>query len=654
MVVFRKKYGISELNFPLIPEKPGISTYKSFNLRNAGTDYGHTRIRDGFLQRVMIKENVGIMGYEPALVFLNGEYWGEYQIREKQDERYIESNYGIPTDKVDILTHKGSLRILAGSNTSFYKMYDYVMDTDAKSTDFYTNVGKMLDMENFADYFIAEIYFNNKDWIKPTGGVNNIKLWNSQLPGGKWNYLLWDMDMSCGLYNGSPSTNNLSAIMHPDNGNIHTDLFGKILKNPEFRDYYVNRFADLINTVFQYDSLTKIAYPMRDSISSSMQRHQEKWGGSLDLWNTAIDKMMGWAFNRNDHIRAHIESEFGLTKQVEITLATSPPEAGRIMINSITPKSNPWTGIYYDGVPVTISAIPNPGFTFKNWGINNNVINEDSNESIKLNITSSDIFTAYYTGSAIEPKVTFSEINYHSALQNDAGDWVEVHNYDNISINLSGWHLKDSGTDLFKIPFGTIIPPNGYVVFSSDTQKFKNQHPFVSNFVGQLPFNLSNYGEQISLLDYDYKQVLSVTYSNKYLWPREADGRGFTLELLNLRNSLDLGTNWFAGCPGGSPGYAYNLKCRTNIKEDEAQNSLQVKIFPNPSEDIIKIKILSFEGNLSDIYFSLYDFTGNEIKKISSLNIDEIIISRAEFPPGIYFVKIGNEKYFIGEKIIFH
>ncbi|HET6244271.1 MAG: CotH kinase family protein [Bacteroidetes bacterium] len=650
----RKKYGTSVLNFPLIPEKPKVTWFESFNLRNGGTDYNYTRFRDAFLQKVMKNENVGTMGYEPAIVFLNGEYWGEYEIREKQDEKYIESNYGVPAEKVDLLTHKGSIRVLSGSDTSFYSMHNYIKTTEAKSSTFYNNVGKMIDIENYVDYFIAEIYYHNNDWIKPSGGSNNIKLWHSQLPGGKWRYVFWDLDMTSGIFGISASSNNLSGIINPPNYNIHSEMFSSMLNNQEFKYYFVNRFADLMNTVFQYDSLIKVAYPMRDSISSSMQRHQERWGGSYNAWNNSVDNMLNWFSARGDHVRNHIQTEFNLVKQVELNLVVSPYNAGRIKINSIIPKSIPWNGVYYDGVPVTITAIPNPGFTFDYWGVNKNISSVDPNEKITLNISSDDIFTAYFKGSAIEPKITFSEINYHSAFENDAGDWLELHNYGELPVNLTGWYINNGNmANLYQIPFGTIIPPNGYAVFSCDTQKFVSQHPFVTIFTSQLPFNLSNSSETISLLDYDYKPVVSVTYSDASPWPNECDGKGRTLELKDPMESLDVGSNWFAGCFGGSPGVGYNAECLTGILEKVINNHFHLEIGPNPSDDLIVIKIILDKEILSDLSFSMYDFTGKEVKKIKSLENNELVLDRKDFVPGIYIVKTGNSTHFITEKIIF-
>jgi len=60
------------------------------------------------------------------------------------------------------------------------------------------------------------------------------------------------------------------------------------------------------------------------------------------------------------------------------------------------PDSLPWTGVYFDGVPVTMTAIPNPGYKFAYWKSNSVVPGADRNMSITYNIDTNDVFTAYF------------------------------------------------------------------------------------------------------------------------------------------------------------------------------------------------------------------------------------------------------------------
>lgn len=638
----RSKYGTSRVEFPLISEKSFIKSYKNFNLRNGGSEYNYTRFRDAFMQRIMKNENVDRMGYEPAIVFLNGEYWGEYEIREKQDVNYLESNFGVAQDKVDLLSHKGYLRALAGTLDEFYSMHKFITSADPASSTYYNEVEQKIDLENFADYFIAQTYYSNRDWIDNTTNCNNIKLWKPH-GSGKWRYMFWDLDQSSGLYGYSPTINILPIVINPGGPNVHSDILRSLLENIQYKNYFINRYADLMNTVFQYNNIKQIAYEMRDSISSSIPRHKEKWGGTVEKWQKDVEQMVNWHFQRLELQRGFIQDQFGLEAQVNLTLATSPPGAGRIKISTIIPDSLPWKGVYYNGVPVTITAIPNPGFTFESWGVNGNISSPDPNESITLNISTDDTFTAFFTGSVVTPQLLFSEINYHSDPLKDAGDWFELFNYGNIPLNLSGWMIKDGmDSNEFEIPMGTVIPPKGYIVFSCDTQKFISQHPFVTNLIGQLPFKLKNNSDNIRLFKHDKSLGVSVTYRNNAPWPREADGFGKTLELKDPQVSLDLGTNWFAGCVGGSPGIAYNMKCLTGV-EELSFNSIQFLVTPNPSSGPIEVEIVSNNTDPIDISLELYDFMGVMVKQTYFSNNKKLIVSRDGLAPGIYILKIRDE-----------
>ena len=651
-VVARAEYGTSWIEYQLIPEKPHIKSFKRLNLRNGGSDYAHTRFRDAFMQRILKDSHVDRMGYEPALVFLNGEYWGHYEIREKQDEKYIESNKGVPEDQVDLLIHRGGIKALAGSADGFYEMHASITAADPQSSSFYSEADKLLDLENFADYFIGQTYYSNEDWLPRR---NNVKFWKPQTPGGRWRYVFWDLDQASGLYGKSPSINRLPLVINPVDPNQHSDILRRLLDNTRFKNYFINRYADLMNTVFQHENIKKVSYAMRDSIESSMHRHCERWGEqNYTSWYNYVDQMVQWHAQRLDLQRGFIEQQFNLTKQVNVTLETSPVGAGRIKISTIIPDSLPWKGVYYDGVPVTMTVIPNPGFTFDHWGVNGSISDPDYNDVITLNINSDDTFTAYFSGSAINPKLTFSEINYHSDSILDSGDWVELHNYDNIAINLTGWYIKDlDNANMYPIPFGTVIQPGAYIVFSCDTSKFIKQHPNIRNYMGQLPFSFKNSGDQIRLFKYDQTLFLSATYSDSWPWPKAADGKGRTLELKDPGTSLDLPSNWFTGCVGGSPGTGYNSKCLTGIEELTDELFL-LKIWPNPSGGLIKINIVSKSEDLSNLSFAMYDFAGKEVKKISSIKNKEIELNKGEFSQGIYIVKIGNEKHFLTQKIIFH
>lgn len=162
-------------------------------------------------------------------------------------------------------------------------------------------------------------------------------------------------------------------------------------------------------------------------------------------------------------------------------------------------------------------------------------------------------------GNFISAQVEVSEINYNSDSTLNSGNWVELHNKGNTNINLTGWIITDSKpTHIFTFPLNQNLAPGEYLVVTDDTIKFKNIHPAVTNFIGEVPFGLSNNSDTITIYDNNGTIVYNMAYWDSSPWQKTADGMGRTLELRNSAADPALPESWFAGCIGGSPGLAYS------------------------------------------------------------------------------------------------
>lgn len=402
----KENYKGETIDYPLFPDKPLITQYKSFNIRNAGSDWNKAHMRDRFNQKNAQKStSLEIMDGRPCVLFINGDYWGVYELREKQDKDYIENNSGVPADKIDFLQFDGS--IIEGSNTDFLNMSNWIGSNDMSIPANYNTAKSMLDVENFCDYFITETYILNIDWLGSY--TNNIKFWRPNNPVGKWRYVLWDTDLSLGFataWGGAVNTDFLDVAINPVTSNPHSTMLSGLLANTEFKNYFVDRYADLMNTIFLPSTMLQNADEMHDEMLPEMARHFNRWGGSfwggligpsdnVTEWEYEIDSMMVFASDRIGFARDHIQNQFGLTKQVDVTLDVMPAGAGKIKISTITPESLPWTGVYFDGVPVSITAIANPGYKFNYWEGNNSILKTEL-ESITLNIDTNDVFRAHF------------------------------------------------------------------------------------------------------------------------------------------------------------------------------------------------------------------------------------------------------------------
>ncbi len=549
------KYGTGSIFYPLYSDKPYLDQTDDIVLRNSGTDWNVVHFRDAMMERILKNTNTGFLAAEPAVLFLNGEFWGVYTIHENHDQHWIQNNFNLKKSEIDYMKEFGStVELKLGSDTSFWSLYNYATTQDSTTQSYYNEIDRRLDLKNYADYFIAETYYDNGDWIGPW--TNNIKMWRPHTGDGKWRYMVYDLDFGFGLYNGV-NDNRLGMARNPAAFCYSSNMFDAIVANPVFKRYFINRYADLMNTIFLPSSINAVMHSYKDTMAHDMQQHFATWGSNLASWDANIDTMMRFVNARPNTARDQIVSEFLLTGQVTLTLNVSPAGAGRIQISTITPGSYPWSGIYFNGNPVTITAIPNPGYYFDHFRSNVVIPTNNFNQSVTYNFTSSDQITAYFTGSAASPLLTFSEINYNPLPSVDAGDWVELHNYGTFNLDISGWKFRDDADQhVFTLPVGTVIPAGGYFVLAEDMDKFHSVYPSVSNVQGPLNFNLSNAGEQIRLFDHLDNLYLSVFYQNTAPWPLLANGQGYTCERTSTSNDPSSGSSWFSGCIGGSPGTA--------------------------------------------------------------------------------------------------
>lgn len=387
----REKYGAAEFNYKFFEEKD-IDKFKIVILRNSSGDFNKTHFRDGSLHKHMLGNvDIDLLCYRPSAVFLNGQYWGVLNIREKVSKYYLQENYGIDPENIDLLEEDSSL--IQGDFTAFNAMHAFVTSSDMSVQANYDSAGRLIDIESFCDYIIAETFLSNIDWP-----YNNIKYWRVREPGSKWRYILLDLDISLGNNGWAPAGMDiLGRLLGPyGKNNKHVQLLNSLLKNYSFRNYFINRYADLVNTLFSVESMTENISEVKITLESEMPRHFARWGNSMQTWNDEINNVvMPYIESRPGFAMQQIQDTFRLKKQVDVELDVWPPAAGSIKINTIHPRL-PWSGTYFDGVPVTIAAYPNPGFSFVRWQSEKPALVDPTQSSFTVNIDTNNHFAAFF------------------------------------------------------------------------------------------------------------------------------------------------------------------------------------------------------------------------------------------------------------------
>jgi hypothetical protein len=397
-------YGAKPLDYQLFPDKPATE-YRGFNLRNAGSDYNKCHLRDRMIHKTIQPVcDVDMMDGFACVVFINGEYWGVYELREKQDKHYLANNSECDDDSTDFLQFDGD--IIEGDNKHFIETYSFIGGNDMTQQANIDSAAALWDFENFCDYFIIETFYANTDWLGSY--TNNIKFWRPRNYPAPWRYVLWDLDLALN----SDTVNMLARAINPPVSNPHSVMLNSLLQNDSFRIYFVNRYADLLNTTFYpYNTYNYVVATYLEMLPE-MDRHFGKWGvGGPPLytpswaqwqmdtaeWTQNVIDMANVMFARPYYVRQQIQNQFSLPQQIITTFDVFPSGAGNVRLNTITLDSVPWQGIYFTGNPVTMTALPNSGFVFLYWEY---ALPGDTtrhyNRTLRIDVDSAEYFRAVF------------------------------------------------------------------------------------------------------------------------------------------------------------------------------------------------------------------------------------------------------------------
>ncbi|WP_100333043.1 CotH kinase family protein [Bacillus alkalisoli] len=393
----RSDYGTSRFSYQFFDEKP-IDDFNRLLLRNSGNDWGSTMFRDAAIQTVIRHMNMESQYYKPAIVFMNGEYWGIHNIRDRIDQHYFETHYGRDRSNFTILDRYGNLEEGDEQGVEDYaNMVDYAVTNNLNEPTHFDHIEKSMDIDNYIEYYVAQIYNANTDWPQ-----NNISFWRyenrtneSNLPkqlDGRWRWYAYDMDRSLGSVEAEHdtiawATRAIRESTQQDEWS--TALFRALLESDEFKRKFINTFADHLNTTFAPERVIAIIEELQANIEPEMDQHIKRWNAptSMNIWRSNVMHMKGFVRKRPAQIRSHIMAHFNLLDKATITILTEI-EGGTVQVNSIeirTPgvvdPSN-WTGHYFQGVPITITATPKPGYKFVEWKDLNN-----TQQTIELTLT---------------------------------------------------------------------------------------------------------------------------------------------------------------------------------------------------------------------------------------------------------------------------
>jgi hypothetical protein len=368
-LVARNSYGKGSFGFRKFGHLPDTS-FSRLTLRNSGQDRHLTYFRDALVHTLCKELHFDKMAYQPTVTFLNGEYWGLLNLREQHDRFFIERNYGVKQEELDMV--ENNFNAEEGDTIHYNQTLLFAINQNLGDSSNFERIKSRIDLENFTDYFVANIFINNTDWPHA-----NIRCWrkrtNSYQPNapkghdGRWRWMMHDTDFGLG-YSGNAFSNTIQHATRSTGPLAYsTLLFRQLLTNQAYKNQFINRFADLMNTSFLPGRIEQMITEFQQIIAPEIPRHTARWlepSGTV-AWNIYVNIVRTFVHQRRSQQEMHIRQYFGLDTLHKITLAVNDTTQGFIRINSIdikqgtpgvAPAFSPWSGRYFSNVPIRIEA----------------------------------------------------------------------------------------------------------------------------------------------------------------------------------------------------------------------------------------------------------------------------------------------------------
>lgn len=403
-------YG-NEIHYQIFPGKERDGFQRLILKCGASDNYpfeeGGAHIRDAFVQSLsqMADLRLDERTYEPCVLYVNGQYWGVYDIREKVDDLdFTDYYYDQGAGDVDFIKTWGGTWVEYGSDADFNTLRDFILNNDMSDQANYDYVKNLYNTGSLIDYFLLNSYVVCADWLNW-----NTAWWRGRNPDGdkkKWRYVLWDMDATFGHYINYTNIPDQSPNADPCNpeqlgnpgGQGHVPIWNALLNNDEFFADYINRYSDLSGSYFSCEFMHHHLDSLIALIEPEMPQQIARWGGTMAEWHQNAQDIYDFIDERCAVINdGFLDCYPELDGPFEVTYYADPPQAGRIDLPTMEISEYPFTGTYFGGINVDLDADENPGFVFSHWSSNSTAFSpDDTSEEVVVSFTANDTLIAHF------------------------------------------------------------------------------------------------------------------------------------------------------------------------------------------------------------------------------------------------------------------
>lgn len=437
--------------------------FDKFILRQSGHDHHFTFIRDGFMTGIGREAGIETQLFRPSLVFINGEFWGIHNLRESFDEGYFESHHSVDRNALNIV--EGFFRPDVGDASSLLNL-DHILRTNTSTVSTVRDhINDTIDVENFLTYKAIETFFYRWD-------TGNLKRWKSDQ--GKWRWIWFDTDVGSGGFASVPPAwdfpmldYNLEAggawdryPLNNHNNPTMTRMFRSVISNPEWKNYFINRYCDLLNTTLQKENLLQKINQLQSQIRPYMIHQIRRWGrpASLTEWNNQLDHLREFATERQGPALEHLQKFFKAGQSHNLTIHNPSTHHGHVELNSLGSDDlgASFSGNYFANIPIEIRAHAKEGFKFAGWQEIPGVTNPELKLKLRGDTTLTPIFFPILATPSQIVIDTYNgewmDISIQPEIVTPTTEWVLEKSYD-----LKTWTRSKQGVGAFgrqRLPIG--------------------------------------------------------------------------------------------------------------------------------------------------------------------------------------------------------
>jgi len=362
----RNKFGDKRLRYDFFESKKG-SKYRDIQIRNSGNDFNYSMFRDGFMQTLVIgRMNIDYQAYQPAVLFLNGQYKGIENLRERTNKDYVYTNYDLEEDELIICDSENY-----GQNQTYQNFLSFLQNNDPATQSVYQQAETLIDADSYMDYIIAQTYYSNTDWP-----WNNYKMWRPTAEGGRWRWILFDLDFGFGRggtnrEDGKEGDYYHNTVEYVMNSGDHIIIpLQRLIRNAGFKKKFLSKFCVNLSTTFATPRVDAIMDSLSSKISNEIVYHKNLYGndhsfaGELEIMKTFSQQRPSYLFN-------FLKNYFYPSSSLVNINLNANIDSAIFSFNDVDFPENPATIKYFSGQPITVKAREIQGWKFDHWTVAN-------------------------------------------------------------------------------------------------------------------------------------------------------------------------------------------------------------------------------------------------------------------------------------------